>query len=267
MKYTFIFLNTNRANWLYLKGRETMYSVFEQGQWYCVRQLHRYDFVRQSAYQRLRAEIFVKQLGWKIPMDTRGRERDHYDEMSEDRVQASCVYGKHRYTEYLLGGVRTHMLEEWDDSMIVNVFHPIGMIPLSVVSLLKDRYDPTELLEVTRLCLQRGRTYEIQIPGNTSYKPSFQMGIARDLVYATIFAHFDQSRRKLVLSMVDRYFLQVMRRSHFVFEELYTHPQGGRGGYSLTVLDLLATILAMENAGAYDQIQRLLSLCTQPIMA
>jgi hypothetical protein len=246
--------------------QKAMYSVFEQGQWYCVRHLYHYDFVRQNAYQRLRADIFVKQLGWETPIDARGRERDRYDEMSEDRVQVSCVYGKHRNTEYLLGGVRTHMLKKWDDSMSVNEFHSVGMIPSSVVSLLKDRYDPTELLEVTRLCLRRGRAYEIQIPENTGHKPSFQLGIARDLVYAAIFAQFDQSRRKLVLSIVDRYFLQVMRRSHFVFEELYTHPQGGRGGYSLTVLNLLETIIAMENAGAYDQIQRILSLCTQPIM-
>ncbi len=104
-----------------------------------MRQLDRYDFTRQSAYQRLRAEIFVKQFGWEIPVDERGRERDRYDEMDEDRVQISCVYGKgnRRGAECLLGGVRIHILRNWDDSMTVNEFHHVGMIPLSIVSLVK----------------------------------------------------------------------------------------------------------------------------------
>jgi hypothetical protein len=246
-----------------------MYSVFEQGQWYCVRQLHRYDFVRQSAYQRLRAEIFVKQLGWKIPMDARGRECDHYDEMSEDRVQVSCIYGKgnKRNVECLLGGVRTLIPRNWDDSMAVNDFHLINMIPSSIVNLLKERYDPTSLLEITRLCLRRGHIYEPQWEAVGYGASRFHLEIARDLAYATVYALAEQTGRKLGLLIVDRYYLLVMRRSHFVFEELYSHPIKGKEGYSLTVLDLPATIFAMEKAGAYDRIQRMLSLCSRPITA
>jgi N-acyl-L-homoserine lactone synthetase len=244
-----------------------MYSVFEQGQWYCMRQLHRYDFVRQSAYQRLRAEIFVKQLGWEIPVDARGRERDHYDEMSEDRVQASCVYGKgnKKGAECLLGGVRTLILKNWDDSMTVNEFQHVDMVPASIIDLLKDRYDPTDLLEITRLCLRRGHIYEPRWDVAGYGASRFDLGVARDLVFANVYALVEQTGRKLALGIADQYYLRVMQRSHFVFEELYSHHTSGRRGYSLTMIDLPATIFAMEEAGAYDRIQRMLSLCSQPI--
>ena len=249
--------------------QEAMYSVFEQGQWYCVRQLHRYDFVRQSAYQRLRAEIFVKQLGWEIPVDARGRERDRYDEMGEEHIRVSCVYGKanKRGVECLLGGVRTLILRNWDDSMAVNEFHLINMIPSSIVNLLKDDYNPTDLLEITRLCLQRGHVYKPRWEFAGYGTSRFDMGIARDLVFANVYALMEQTGRKLALGIADQHYLRVMQRSHFVFEELYSHPTGGRGGYSLTMIDLPATIFAMEEAGAHERIQRMLSLCSQPITA
>ncbi len=244
-----------------------MYFAFEQEQSYCIRHLHRYDFIRHNAYQRLRANIFVKQLGWDIPVDSRGRERDRYDEMDEDCVQIACVYGKGNWrgAEYLLGGVRTLILKNWDDSMTVNEFHLIGMIPPSIVSLLKERYDPTDLLEITRLCLQRGHIYEPQREAARHRVLRFNLAVARDLVYATVYSLVEQTGRKRGLLIVDRYYLRVMQRSHFVFEELYSSAQGGKKGYSLTILDLHATIFAMEKAGAYDRIQRMLSLCAQPI--
>jgi hypothetical protein len=122
-------------------------------------------------------------------------------------------------------------------------------------------------LEITRLCLRRGHIYKPQW-GAAEYGASrFHLEIARDLVYATVYALAEQTGRKLGLLIVDYYYLLVMRRSHFVFEELYSHPTKGKGGYSLTVLDLPATIFAMEKAGAYDRIQRMLSLCSRPITA
>ncbi len=133
--------------------------------------------------------------------------------------------------------------------------------------MLKERYEPTDLLEITRLCLRRGHIYEPQWAAAGYGASQFHLAVARDLVYATVYALVEQTGRKQALFIVDRYYLLVMRRSHFVFEELYSHPQGGRGGYSLTVLDLFATIFAIEKAGAYDRVQRMLSLCTQPITA
>ncbi len=168
-----------------------MYSVFEQGQRYCVRYLHRYDFTRHNAYQRLRAKIFVKQSGWEIPVDERGRERDRYDGLDEERIQIACVYGKGNWrgAEYLLGGVRTHILRNWDDSMTINEFHRIGMIPFSIASSLKERYDPTDLLEITRLCLRRGHLYEPKWGVNRHTIAQFNMEVARDLVYTLPSTH------------------------------------------------------------------------------
>jgi N-acyl-L-homoserine lactone synthetase len=237
-----------------------MYSVFEQGQRYRVRYLHRYDFTRRNTYQRLRANIFVKQSGWELPIDKRGRERDHYDEMDEDRVQIACVYGRYGYKEYLLGGVRIHNLGNWNESMVVNEFHHIGMLPLSVVDLLKEHHDATDFLEISRLCLWRGRAYET--PEREGKIPSFQPSVARDLIYAAMFAQVEQTKRKQLLFIADRYYLQVLRRSHFVLEELYFYPQGGKRGYSLVVLDFLASLVALEKVGAYDQVRRILSLHT-----
>jgi hypothetical protein len=188
--------------------------------------------------------------------------------MDEDRVQIACVYGKgnQRGAEYLLGGVRTLILRNWDDSMTTNEFYHIGMIPLPIVNQLKERYNPTDLLEITRLCLRRGHVYEPKWGVIRHSITRFNMEVARDLAYATVYALAEKTGRKRALLIVDRYYLRVMQRSHFVFEELYSHPQGGRRGYSLTVLDLHATIFAIEDAGAYDRVRRMLSLCTQPII-
>lgn len=46
---------------------------------YLIHQLSWDDTNRQDAYQRLWADIFVKQPQWKIPLDELGRERDRYD--------------------------------------------------------------------------------------------------------------------------------------------------------------------------------------------
>lgn len=42
-------------------------EIVVQGQRYRIRQVDWHDSLRQSEYQRLRAEIFVKQLGWEYP--------------------------------------------------------------------------------------------------------------------------------------------------------------------------------------------------------
>lgn len=240
-----------------------MYSVIAQGkQRYCLRQLHRSDFSRQRHYQRLRAKIFVDQFGWQIPVDRAGCESDRYDNFDEDQVRISCIYGKGNWrgAECLLGGVRTLILENWNGSMTMNEFVANGMIPFSVVQSLKERYNPTHLLEITRLCLQRGRIYT----PDWGYHPlQFHLGIARDLIYSSVYALAEQTGRYHALGITDRYYLRVMKTSHFVFEELYTQEQEKRGGYSLVMIDLFATIDSMQASGMNDRVKRMLMLCSQ----
>jgi hypothetical protein len=240
-----------------------MYSVSVQGQQYSVRQLHCSDYQRQRDYQRLRAKIFVEQFGWQIPVDSKGRERDRYDEMDDSLVRVCCVYGRgyYRKAECLLGGVRTLILRDWEDSMTMNEFHTIGMIPTSVVRSLEQAYNPAHLLEITRLCLRRGRLYR---PGWAGYNSAqFHLGIARDLVYASVYALVEETDRRFGLCIVDQYYLKVMKISNFIFDELYKREEGVRGGYSLVVIDLFGTINSMERAGMYDRARRMLMLCSQ----
>src|SRR5437879_11548631 len=63
--------------------------VVVRGRRYCIRRLTWEDKERQNEYQRLRATIFVEQLGWNIPVDEEGRERDRYD---QDSSIVHCVY-------------------------------------------------------------------------------------------------------------------------------------------------------------------------------
>jgi N-acyl-L-homoserine lactone synthetase len=246
-----------------------MYSIRVQGQQrYCLRQLHRSDYQRQRDYQRLRAKIFVEQFGWQIPVDSIGCERDRYDGLNEDRVQISCVYGQGawRSSEWLLGGVRTFILGSWNESMTMNEFYATGMIPDTVVQMLEEKYNPLHILEITRLCLQRGHLYK---PWESiGYKTSpFHLGVARDLVYASVFALAEQTQRHLALGITDRYYLKVMRKSHFIFDELYTSAYTGASGYSLFMIDLPATIDAMRYAGMHERVKRMLILQPQNSLA
>ena len=237
------------------------FGVTQGSQRYCLRQLHRSDSPRQRRYQRLRAKIFVDQFGWQIPVDQFGCERDRYD-FDEEKVQISCVYGKGNWRgmECLLGGVRTLIPENWNDFMTANEFVANGMIPLSVMQSLEERYNPTHLLEITRLCLQRGHFYT---PNWGDRSPQFHLGIARDLIYASVYALAEQTGRYQALGITDQHYLRVMRTSRFVFEELYTQEQGVRGGYSLVMINLLATIDAMQVSGMNDRVSRMLLLCHQ----
>lgn len=81
--------------------------VDERNRRYLTRQLSWYDHdsYRQDEYQRLRADIFVKSLGWQIPVDAQGRERDRYDTSKSTSISVSCVYGQDEQAEHLLGGV------------------------------------------------------------------------------------------------------------------------------------------------------------------
>src|SRR5258708_13888069 len=81
-------------------------QVNESERDYLVRHLEWQDFERQDEYQRLRTDTFVGQLGWKIPVDSQGRERDRYDCMDSPSINVYAVYGKDQREEHLLGGIR-----------------------------------------------------------------------------------------------------------------------------------------------------------------
>lgn len=236
-------------------------QISEEDRNYAVRRISWYDFERQDEYQRLRAEIFVRTLGWQIPVDQQGRERDHYDSPENPAVSVYGVYGRDEYAEYLLGGVRLFSLRNWEDSMIMNEFYAVGMIPEYVLRFLKDYYLSTELLELTRFCVQRGRRYR---PAHTL--KHFNNQVARDLTYAAVYAQAQNTERRNALALVNVNYLQVMRRSHFVFKEVYArHDQ--HQGYVLTVIDLWDTIRSIRAAGDFARANRMLALCTRNVLA
>lgn len=212
---------------------------------------------RQDAYQRLRAQVFVGQLGWKIPVDSAGRERDHYDLRVHGAVSSHCVYGLDATTstEYLLAGVRVFRLRDWSDSMVMNEFRTVGMIPEYILKLLRRDYACDELLELTRFCVQRGRW-----SGSPSLAVCFNHQIARDLTYATVFAQAKYTGRRKALALVDSRYLQVMKRSQFSFREVYVQ-QSKRHGYALTVIDLWETIRSIRAGGDLQRANRMLALC------
>lgn len=236
-------------------------EVVEHGRHYGVRRLSWSDTQRHDEYQRLRASIFVHQLGWSIPVDERGRERDCYDWQADVPVSMHCVYGVgHDGGEHLLAGVRVFDLETWGDSMMMHEFREAGMLPGGVLQLLERCYDCRALLELTRLCVRRGRWYIP--PGCAENTPGFSCPIARDLIYAAVYAQAEQTERWSAIGLAASRYLQVMRRSHFVFQEIYARCTDEKSGYALVHIDLLATLQAIRTAGDHDRANRMLALCT-----
>ena len=237
------------------------FEVREQGRRYGVHRLGWGDAERHDEYQRLRASIFVHQFGWNIPVNEKGRERDIYDQQKNASVSMHCVYGIGQdKAEHLLGGVRIFDLESWNDSMVMREFHDAGMIPGNVLQFLERQYNCRALLELTRLCVQRGRWYPS--PGTSDgNSPGFNCMVARDLTYAAVYAQAEQTGRWSALALVSSRYLQVMRRSHFIFREIYAQHTDKKSGYALTVINLMATIQAMRAAGEHTRADRMMALC------
>lgn len=215
---------------------------------YCVRRYLSADDQRQNDYQRLRAEVFVHQKGWNLPLDENGRERDRYDDQFNDTIHIHCVYGVCAKKEYLLAGIRVLQLDTWADSMVTNEFVEAGMIPSHILSLLRSSHCQ-HLLELTRLCVQRGRWY------SPDGGMRFHTLVARDLAYASVYAQATETGRTHALSLVDTHYLRIIRRSHFVFTEIYIHRE-----YALVMIDLWATIDSINKAGDRARAQRMLAL-------
>ncbi len=228
---------------------DSLVEIEEQGTRYGIRSLNDSDSRRLAEYQHLRGVTFVQRLGWQIPIDSEGREIDRYDRVEANSfVSAHCVYGINQ-REHLLGGVRILTLRSWSDSMVENEFHTVGMLPRRALQTLKGQYDCTDLLELTRLCVQPVPT------------PPFRQTVARDLTYAAIYALAQATGRGHALALVDSLYFQIMRRSHSIFREIYTQQLGQRRGYALVVIDLWGTLRALRACGEDARVGRILTLC------
>jgi N-acyl-L-homoserine lactone synthetase len=230
-------------------GEDSLFEIEEQGTRYGIRPLNEGNSQGLAEYQRLRGITFVQRLGWQIPVDAEGKEADRYDSVEATSfVSSHGVYGIHNQ-EHLLGGIRIFTLRSWSDSMIENEFHDNGMIPHHALRLLKSQYCCTDLLEVTRLCVQ------------PSPVPPFRQMIVRDLIYAPLYSLAQATGRKLALALVDSLYFRVMCRGHFVLREIYTQRLDLRQGYALVVIDLWETINALRAYGDDARTARVLAFC------
>ena len=209
---------------------------------YSVRHLSWADDRRQRTYQQLRARMLVDELGWSLPIDEQGRERDRYDREGLARNGAYCVYGWAEDTEYLLAGIRIFQLATWRDTMITQEFVDSGLIPSSVVAHLYDTYAVEQLIEMNRICLERGRRWVP--PGSTV---SFELFVARDLLYACAASIAEQTGRTRAIGIVHPGYLIAMQRGSFVIDILYaSHLNDLSRGYALVVVDIAATIRKLD---------------------
>ena len=228
---------------------DPLLEIEEQQTRYGVRPLHEGNPKHLAEYQRLRGITFVQRLGWQIPIDAEGKDVDRYDSAeAKSFVSSHGVYGINQQ-EHFLGGVRIFTLRAWSDSMIENEFHTVGMIPYHALRLMKSQYHYRDLLELTRLCVQPSPT------------PPFRQIVVRDLTYAAVYALAQATGRGLALALVDSLYFQVMRRSHFVFREIYAQRLDQRQGYALVVIDLWDTIRSIRARGDHTRAARMLTFC------
>lgn len=230
---------------------------------YSVQLLDWNDMHTQTAYQRLRGEVFVRDRGWDLPLDGEGRECDRYDVGGglaiKTYVATAEVEGR---AKELLGGVRVFQLRHWDDSMLRHEFRAAKMIPREVLDDLESRFAAPTFVELTRLCVRSPR-----LRNGSEYDglatPSYDLRIARDLVYAGAYAGAEAEGRRYALGVTDGLYLRVMRRSHFVFDTLFDGGMHKRGGYGLVLIDLMATVRAIHACGETARARRMLLCCGQ----
>jgi N-acyl-L-homoserine lactone synthetase len=204
------------------------------------------DCHRHDEYQKLRAKIFVEMMGWDIPVDTEGREKDRYDQENE-ATTIHCVYGINEDRECILGGVRLIAMKTWSDSMLFNEFRGSDFVPKDVVETLNS-LDCQAYIEITRFCVQQGRLYP-----PTSLTKKYQCAVARDLTYAGVYALSQQMKRPQAIGIAHPSYLRIMRQGHFRFAEIHRTTAG-----SLVIIDLWQTIRAIQEAGDYRRAQRML---------
>lgn len=242
-------------------------DVRERGVTYRVRKLAWNDGARHAAFQRLRGEVFVRQLGWPIPLEPDGREADRYDIGGGRTISVHCVYGLDEMGgEHLLAGLRIFTLRTWDDAMLTHEFSRSGMIPAEVLAGLRERFAADELLELTRLCLAGRRVAKTGADDAGQRERPFDLAVARDLCYAAAIRQAVDSGRDFAIAIVDGLVLRAMRRTHFVLEPLYAVHPNRREGYTLVLVDLAACITAVLTADGPARANRFLALCPPRVM-
>lgn len=251
--------------WGRFPEQEQEWRMSDGGVEYAVRLLDWNDLPGQTAYQQVRGEVFVGERGWDLPLDTEGRESDRYD---VGGGQAIKVYGvlaapdqARGGDEELIGGVRVFQLRHWDDSMLRHEFRKAGMFPSEVLDDLELRFDARKMVELTRLCVRPRRRHTLPKRGLRPTPPSYDLGIARDLVYAGAYAGAEAEGRRYALGVTDGLYLRVMQRSHFVFDTLFDGGMHRRGGYGLVLIDLVATVRAIHACGETARAERMLLCC------
>lgn len=185
-----------------------------------------------NEYQRLRARVFVHSLGWHLPIDEEGRERDHFD-CSDSNL---LVYGAYSSDNTLIGGIRIGKVDNWQNTLL-HQFCQAGL--LSDQSWQNN--DCHQFLELTRLCISP------LVEASTK-------GIVRDLLYGCAVAQAKVTGRPYALAIVDVVFLKALYRSGFVFSHAYQ-----KNALALVIIDTWATVLAIQERNP-DQGLRMISL-------
>ena len=234
---------------------ERTWTIAEQGARFRVRSLHRDDHEQHMSYQRLRAEIFGAQLRWQVVVTPDGREIDRYDQCDDPTIQAHTVSLVEGDEEHLVGGVRTFALCSWEASMVMQEFRVAGMFSDEVLGSLQEAYQAEKLLEVTRLCVQRRHC--------VTPTTALHRQMAQDFTYATVYRVAEVTGRSLVLAVVSTGYRCLLQRMGFVIHVHATHEPGRKTGYTLTIIDLVASMHRMRATGKQEQAARLLSLCQQ----
>lgn len=239
-------------------------EIYLEEQRYRVRPIAWNETPMQLAYQRLRAEVFIDQLGWQLPRGPRGDESDRYDVGGDAITVYGAIGVEAGGREHLLGGVRIFRLRAWDDSMLPHEFRGLGMVPEPIMRGLTQRHPRADLLELTRLCVRPGRQW------SPPDRPDiiFDLGIARDLCYAAAYLEAETLGRSHALAIVDAVYERVMRRARFQFERIHSVVARAtdRYGYSVVLIDLPATIKSIRAAGDEERANRMVALCREKWM-
>lgn len=211
------------------------------------------DETRHAAYQRLRARIFYEQLGWQVTVTPDGREVDRYDTRADGSLVIYTLFRLSRRQPVLLGGIRISTLHTWEDAMVMQEMHEAGLFPDAVTRELQAQVPASSLLEVTRLCLDRRHPLLTRDPA--------QRAVAQELLIAGVYRVAEQTGRTQVLAVVSTGYARILEHLHFVLHPYYTHQPHHKTGYVLAIIDLAASVRAMQQREQRDRVRRVLSLC------
>jgi N-acyl-L-homoserine lactone synthetase len=256
---------------------------------YAVRHLAWDDYARHAAYQTLRAQVFVYQQGWDVPVSHDGREFDRYDVGGGHAIHVACIFGADDdHVEHLLAGVRIFRLRSWSEAMLAHEFIQTGMVPPKLLNDLEERLSPNSVLELTRLCVFPRRLGSrkpdaqppalnlsaMSVPTRSDAPPyavndtppqwTYAANIARDLCYASVYAFAEAYDRRYLVALIEKPLFHALVRSGFVVEALHTIGDDQRRGYVVVLLDLYESMLRFRATGRQEQADRFLAVCQEP---